>query len=159
MILPKLGLTMDEGTIVTWHKREGDSVAAGEALFDVETDKVTMAVESPAGGYLRKVVVGDGQTVPVTTVVALLADTLDEPIEAAVPTTSTAPTAPAPTTAAVAEPAAAAPSSSGDRVAASPAARKRAAELGVDLAAVRGSGPGGRIQIDDVERAAAERAR
>ncbi len=80
VILPKLGLTMDEGTLVRWHKKVGDTVTAGEALFEVETDKVTMDVESPASGYLRQVIVGDGGTVPVATVVGYIADTLEEPV-------------------------------------------------------------------------------
>ena len=83
VILPKMGLTMDEGTLVRWHKHEGDHVSEGEAIFEVETDKVTMDVESPATGYLRKVVVSDGETVPVATVVGYLADTLEEPIQTA----------------------------------------------------------------------------
>ena len=80
VILPKLGLTMDEGTIVRWHKQVGDSVKAGEALFEVETDKVTMDVEATADGYLRKVIVDDGVAVPVATVVAYMTDTLEEPV-------------------------------------------------------------------------------
>ncbi len=159
VILPKLGLTMDEGTIVAWHKKEGDRVTAGEAIFEVETDKVTMEVEAPATGYLRKIVVGDGETVPVATVIAFMADTLEEPVDVGAPASS-GPSAPA---GAASDPStttgrieAVAPT--GDRVAASPAARKRATELGVDLATVRGSGPGGRIQIEDIERAAADRS-
>ncbi len=80
VILPKLGLTMDEGTIVRWHKRVGDAVKAGEALFEVETDKVTMDVEANTDGYLRKVIVDDGVAVPVATVVAYMTDTLEEPV-------------------------------------------------------------------------------
>jgi pyruvate/2-oxoglutarate dehydrogenase complex dihydrolipoamide acyltransferase (E2) component len=80
VILPKLGLTMDEGTIVRWHKQVGDEVKAGEALFEVETDKVTMDVEATADGYLRKVIVDDGVAVPVATVVAYMTDTLEEPV-------------------------------------------------------------------------------
>jgi pyruvate dehydrogenase E2 component (dihydrolipoamide acetyltransferase) len=80
VILPKLGLTMDEGTIVRWHKQVGDEVKAGEALFEVETDKVTMDVEATADGYLRKVIVDEGVAVPVATVVAYMTDTLEEPV-------------------------------------------------------------------------------
>jgi pyruvate dehydrogenase E2 component (dihydrolipoamide acetyltransferase) len=146
---------MDEGRIVSWHKREGDAVTQGEALFEVETDKVTMDVEAPTSGYVRRIVVHDDETVPVATVVAVVADTLEEPIDAALPSANAAeaPAAAATAAAPAAGPAPAAPA--GDRVTASPAARKRAAELGVDLADVEGSGPGGRIQIEDVERAAA----
>jgi pyruvate dehydrogenase E2 component (dihydrolipoamide acetyltransferase) len=155
VILPKLGLTMDEGTVTAWRKRVGDQVTAGEMLFEVETDKVTMDVEALTSGYLRQIVVGEGETVPVATVIALVADTLDEPVESAAATVSpAAPAAAAPETAVATTERAVSAGSSGERVAASPAARKRAAELGVDLAAVSGTGPGGRIQIEDVERAA-----
>jgi len=150
VILPKLGLTMDEGTVTAWRKQIGDRVTAGEMLFEVETDKVTMEVEAPSSGYLRTILIGDGETVPVATVIGLIADSLDEPVEAIAPPHPVAPTVAGaiPSTPAAAQP------PSGDRVPASPAARKRAAELGVDLAAVSGTGPGGRIQIEDVERAA-----
>lgn len=158
VILPKLGLTMEEGQLVSWHKNEGDRVEAGDVLFEVETDKVTMEVESAAAGYLRKILVPGGETVPVTTVVGVVADTLDEPIDAAMPRPAAATETSSTATAAPPTPAETAPAfAAGERVAASPAAKKRAAELGVDLAAVRGSGPGGRIQIEDVERAAADR--
>ena len=80
VILPKMGLTMEEGTLVRWHKHEGDRVSEGEAIFEVETDKVTMDVEATATGYLRKIVVNDGETVPVATTVGWLADTLEEPV-------------------------------------------------------------------------------
>jgi pyruvate/2-oxoglutarate dehydrogenase complex dihydrolipoamide acyltransferase (E2) component len=150
VILPKLGLTMDEGTVTAWRKQVGDRVTAGEMLFEVETDKVTMEVEAPSSGYLRTILIGDGETVPVATVIGLIADSLDEPVEATTPPHPAAPTV----AGAIASTPAAAQAPSGDRVPASPAARKRAAELGVDLAAVSGTGPGGRIQIEDVERAA-----
>jgi pyruvate dehydrogenase E2 component (dihydrolipoamide acetyltransferase) len=133
-------------------------VTAGEALFEVETDKVTMEVEATTTGYLRKVIVGDGGTVPVATVIAVVADTLEEPIDAAMPDRVAPATADAPANVARADQAADVPSAApAERVAASPAAKKRAAELGVDLATVRGTGPGGRIQIEDIERAAADR--
>lgn len=159
VILPKLGLTMDEGTVTAWRKQVGDRITAGEMLFEVETDKVTMEVEAPTSGYLRRVVVGEGETVPVATVIALVADTLDEPVESAATAAGPA-TTPGPVAAAVSPTSGptAPPASSGERVSASPAARKRAAELGVDLTTVPGTGPGGRIQIEDVERAAGSTA-
>jgi pyruvate/2-oxoglutarate dehydrogenase complex dihydrolipoamide acyltransferase (E2) component len=80
VILPKLGLTMDEGAIAHWHKHEGDRVTAGEALFECETDKVNMDVEAVASGYLRKVIVQEGVTVPVATTVGYISDTADEPL-------------------------------------------------------------------------------
>jgi len=76
VILPKLGLTMDEGRIVAWRKREGDRVAAGEILFEVETDKATMEVESPAAGMLRRILFAADAVAPVATVIALIAATI-----------------------------------------------------------------------------------
>lgn len=170
VILPKLGLTMDEGRLVAWLKRVGDRVEAGEILFEVETDKATMEVEAAASGYVRRLLVDAGQEVPVTQVIALISTTADEPIEEpSDPSHAPAGTASAPPQAPVQEPAAgvasgaAQPSpvdspapiapAAGGRVVASPAARKRAAQLGVDLATVRAS-RGDRISIEDVDAAA-----
>src|SRR5438094_4488223 len=69
---------MDEGRIVAWHKREGDAVAAGEVLFEVETDKATMEVESPAAGTLRRILFAADSSAPVATVIALISDSPDE---------------------------------------------------------------------------------
>ena len=166
VILPKLGLTMDEGTLVAWLKKEGDRVEAGEVLFEVETDKATMEVEAPVAGYVRRLLVDVGQAVPVTQVIALISDTADEPVtvpSADVPSADvpSADAGSAPPVAAGAPGAGeAAPSSAGasgpgeERIVASPAARKRAQELGVDLAELRSS-KGGRISVEDVEAAQA----
>ncbi len=159
VILPKLGLTMDEGNLVAWLKKEGDHVEAGEVLFEVETDKATMEVESPVAGYVRRLLVAAGQTVPVTQVIALISDTAEEPV--AVPSGASAAAEPAaagqPAPVEAATPSATAARSDEERVAASPAARKRARELGVDLASLRPA-RGGRISIEDVEAAAAATA-
>ena len=163
VILPKLGLTMDAGRLVAWLKQEGDRIEAGEILFEVETDKSTMEVESPVSGYVRVLLAAAGDDVPVAQVIALIATTADEPVE--VPDVVAAPPAATPAAAPAsaasdkaAAPASAAPASAaaetGERVVASPAARKRAQELGVDLAAVRPS-KGGRISVEDVEAARA----
>src|SRR6266850_3372901 len=153
VILPKLGLTMDEGRLIAWHKKEGDRVEKGEVLFEVETDKANMEIEAPVSGVVRRILLKADATAPVTTLIALIADTADEPLpnvaEVAAPIAVAAPSAAAPA------PASAVPSADGDRVRSSPAARKRAQELGVDMNAVRGTGPGGRINIEDVEAAAA----
>ncbi|MDQ2966109.1 MAG: hypothetical protein M3R57_09710 [Chloroflexota bacterium] len=92
VILPKLGLTMDEGMVVAWLKKEGDRIEAGEILFEVETDKATMEVESPVAGYVRKLLAAAGETVPVTQVIALISTTNDEPV--AVPPGQVAPKQP-----------------------------------------------------------------
>lgn len=150
VILPKLGLTMDEGMLVAWLKNEGDHIEAGEILFEVETDKATMEVESPVAGYVRKLLAAVGETVPVTQVIALISATADEPIADAAREV-------APERSAVVEtppPPLAAPRAEGERVVASPAARKRAQELGVDIASVQAA-KGGRISVEDVEAAQA----
>lgn len=142
IILPKLGETMEEGVIVEWLKKEGDPVQRGEVLFTIESDKATLEVESPAKGYLRKILVPAGQPVPVLTVVGLITRTADEPLELE------------PKPAEVeARPQAAAeqPPSAPSRVFASPRARRLAREQGVDLAALTGTGPDGRIVERDVQ--------
>ena len=141
VILPVLGETMNEGTIVEWLKKEGDAVERGEVLFMVETDKATLEMEAPAQGFLRQIVVPTGQTVPVLTVVGLITSTMDEPLEGAeeqggrgAGESTSAP--PFPRTPA--------------RIFASPRARRLAREKGVDLTMVAGSGPDGRIVERDV---------
>lgn len=154
VILPKLGLTMDEGKLVAWLKKEGDRVEAGEVLFEVETDKATMEVEAPVAGYVRKLLVAAGQTVPVTRVIALISETADEPVIADEPLAGS-PGLDPPARSAATEALAPPPvlSLSGvERIVASPAARKRAQELGVDLARVSPA-KGGRISVEDIEAA------
>lgn len=149
VILPVLGETMNEGTIVEWMKQEGDPVRRGEVLFTLESDKATLEVEATTDGFLRRILVPAGQTVPVLTVVGLITSAMDEPPgestsqrvseSARTPSTSSPSLSPTP-------PSSGAPA----RIFASPRARKLAAERGVDLAAVKGSGAGGRIAEKDV---------
>lgn len=152
VILPKLGLTMDEGRFVAWLKKEGDHVEAGEVLFEVETDKATMEVESPVAGFVRRLLATAGDEIPVTSVIALISTTADEPItEAPEPAAVLEPervVAPA------SAPAVGPSGGTDERIVASPAARKRAAELRVDLAGIRPA-RGGRISVEDVEAVAA----
>src|SRR6266545_1020186 len=155
-----LSPTMEEGRVVKWHKREGDPVKTGETLAEVETDKAVMDLVARADGVLRQVAVAEGQTVPVGSVVAVIA----APAEAigdrapAAPR-STPPPVPesgereaVPAGAAVGPP----PTAPGDtnRLKASPLARRMAKEAGVDLKLVTGSGPGGRVVKRDLEQAA-----
>jgi len=156
VILPKLGLTMDEGRLIAWHKKEGERVEKGEVLFEIETDKANMEIEASASGIVRRILLPADASAPVATVIALIADTADEPLPASV--------APAPSPLARNDsPALTGPSLAGaavgaeasDRVRSSPAARKRSQELGVDINLVRGTGPGGRVGLEDVEAAAA----
>ena len=156
IVMPKLGLTMTEGLIVEWRKKEGDPVKKGDILFVLETEKVTYEVEAPEDGALGKILVKEQETVPVGAVVA----TLLKPGESAVEVTAapaSAPRAeaasPAPAAAAAAAPVATAPA--GVRVKATPLAKKVANEYGIDLTAVAGTGPGGRILREDVEKAKA----
>jgi len=153
IILPKLGQTMEEGTIVEWLKQEGDPVQRGDVLFTVESDKATLEVEAPGRGFLRKILVPAGETCPVLTVVGLMTRDADEdisgygvspPTEVEAAREEPSPAAPVP-----AETAEAAPRAGG-RIFASPRARKLAREEGVDLARVAGSGSNGRIVERDV---------
>ena len=119
--MPPLGQTSDELRIVVWRKREGDAVAVGEPLLEVETDKATLEVEAALAGTLLRIVHGEGQTVQSGTVIAFVGEPGEE----------IADEAPA-------------------KVQAAPAVRRLAQEHGVDLAQVRGSGPGGRVERADV---------
>ena len=154
VILPKLGLTMDEGRVIAWHKKEGDRIAKGEILFEVETDKANMEIESPASGYVRRILLPVDASAPVATVIGLISDTADEPLPSLSEVVPSAAQATPSVAAATPSVAAMTPPLDGERVRSSPAARKRAEELGVDIASVRGTGPGGRINIEDVEAAA-----
>jgi pyruvate dehydrogenase E2 component (dihydrolipoamide acetyltransferase) len=160
--MPKWGLTMKEGTVTEWLRAEGAAVAAGEPLLVVESDKAANDVEAPAAGTLRKIVAGTGARVPVSDPVAVIAlpnETLSDEDVAAFLAEAARRHAAATTERAaatrVAREARPAGRSEEGRINASPAARKLARELGVDLASVQATGPGGRITSEDVERAAA----
>jgi pyruvate dehydrogenase E2 component (dihydrolipoamide acetyltransferase) len=158
VILPRLGQGMEAGTIVRWLKAEGDSVEKGEPLFELDTDKVTQEVEAEASGVLLKIVVPEGE-VPVGTAIAYLGEAGEEvpavstPAEMARPEPQPTP-APTQEDGRPAEPAPAVSLQSPEgRVKASPLARRIARERGIDLAALAGTGPEGRIVAEDVERA------
>ena len=152
IVMPKLGLTMTEGTVSKWLKNEGDAVKEGEALFEVETDKLTNTIEASASGTLLKIAVAEGGTAKCLDPVAVIGEAgedasalLGGAAPAAAPAASAAP-------AAAAEPAASAPARApGERVLASPAAKKLAKELGIDIALVPGTGPRGRVTEEDVK--------
>ncbi len=156
--MPKLGFDMAEGTLVRWVKNEGDTIAKGDVLAEIETDKATVEVESSFSGVVARHLVEAGAIVPVGTPIAVIGaegeEVKDVPGLSGTPEKAPAAAAPVPTPAATAapQPAAAAPVSSGP-VVASPLARRIAADNGLDLAAVRGTGPGGRIVKRDVEAA------
>jgi len=160
--MPKLSDTMTEGTLLKWRKKEGDKVQVGDILAEVETDKATMEMEAFDDGILHKFLVTEGSKVPIGGKLALVLGKGEQPpaeVEAPAEKPAPAPkesssTAPAPSTAsAPAAPAASSKTakSEGGRVKASPLAKKIAAEKGVDLGSIQGSGPGGRIVRKDVE--------
>ena len=155
--LPRLGQGMESGTIVKWLKAEGQAVEKGEPLYELDTDKVTQEVEAEASGVLLKIAVAEGEVAVGRTIGFIGAE--GEVVEVAVEVpaaTAEAPAAAAP--AAVEAPApveVASSSTTNGRIKASPLARRIARERGVDLGAVRGTGPDGRIVAEDVERAEA----
>ena len=129
VVLPKMGLTAEDGEIVRWLVQVGEAVRTGQPVVEVETYKATVEVEAPADGVLRRALEA-GTTVPAGAAIGIVAGP-DEDIGALALWGEAA---------------------ERERVAASPAARKRAAELGVDLATLAGTGPGSRIGLEDVER-------
>lgn len=149
VVMPKLGLTMTEGAVSRWLKAEGEAVKEGEPLFEVETDKLTNTIEATASGILLKILAKEGETMPCLAGVAVIGES-GEDISALLPGAPAAEPAPGP--AAPPPKAEGAPKPPAGRVVASPAAKKLARELGVELADVPGTGPGGRITEDDVKK-------
>ena len=156
VLMPKLGLTMQEGTVIRWLRQPGDAVSAGTPLCEIETDKIANEVEAPAGGQLLQILVPAGETVPCLTPLCLIGAAGEVPDGAA----------PAPAPAAAAPPAAASgPASApgpapagGERRRISPLARKAARSAGIDVAGLTATGRSGRIVLADVERAIAAQA-
>ncbi|MFT3990175.1 MAG: pyruvate dehydrogenase complex dihydrolipoamide acetyltransferase [Luteolibacter sp.] len=150
--MPKLSDTMTEGTLIKWHKQIGDSVEIGDILAEVETDKATMEMEAFDEGTLTSILVKEGEKVAIGGILAVLdGDDSGSAAPASAPASAPVETAPAAATPAASAPAPApAAAASGDRVKASPLARKIAAEKGVDLNSLSGSGPAGRIVKSDV---------
>lgn len=161
VVMEALSPTMEEGQVTKWLKGEGDKVASGDTLAEVETDKAIMELVARGNGVLRKIVVPEGKTVDVGSLVAVIG-AADEDIASLVAATTPPPDA-APSNGDTAADAtasssvAASPPSSGDgdHVKASPVAKRIASDRGIDLSSVRGSGPGGRVIKRDVEGATA----
>lgn len=157
IVMPRLSDTMEEGTVIRWLKREGERVEKGEHLADIETDKATMPLESYESGVIDRLLVREGQTVPIGEPIAIVRSAA----EAGAPAPAPARPAPAPTPPAAAPPPAPAPEAppaaappaaeEAPAVKASPLARRIAEEQGVDIRAVKGTGPGGRVTREDVE--------
>ncbi|MGE3691846.1 MAG: dihydrolipoamide acetyltransferase family protein [Novosphingobium sp.] len=139
ILMPKLGLTMTEGHLVSWNVAPGDAVRAGDVLFIVETDKISNEIEAQDDGTIVALLVSEDETVPVGTVVATMAVSgpplADTPPQPAAPVSAKPP-----------------------RLIATPLARRAARRAGIDLAKVAGSGPRGRITVDDVTAALGETA-
>jgi pyruvate dehydrogenase E2 component (dihydrolipoamide acetyltransferase) len=159
VIMPKTGAEMEEGKIVAWKKKPGEAIKSGEILLEIETDKATMEVESPATGVLLRALFAEEEMVPATHMIAVIGAGSESAaeIDAFVKGVGKADAAPPAAAAPIAAPATAAPQAAaktGDKIKASPLAKKLAQEKGVDLATVVGSGPDGRIEKEDVLRAA-----
>ena len=157
IVMPKMGYDMREGTVVRWYKQEGDAIARGDVIADIETDKATVEFEAYTGGVLHRLVAQEGVPVPVGEAIAVIGEPGEE--IAAVPSESVESVMEAETaTVPVAVPAAAvagatadpAPARAAGEVRASPIARRLARERGIDLALVTGTGPGGRIVEQDI---------
>src|SRR5580700_7132579 len=166
VIMPQMGESIFEGTITKWLKKAGDKIERDEPLFESSTDKVDAEIPSPAAGVLKEIKVGEGQTVPIQTVVAVIeaSDGASSSAPAAAPAkpTAAAPAAPpaaaksaapAPSAPASPAPAQAAPqpaASSGEKVRSSPLVRKIARENNIDVSQVPGTGAGGRVSKSDI---------
>ncbi len=160
IVMPQMGYDMREGTVVRWHKKEGETVARGEVLADIETDKATVEFEAYTGGVVGKIVAAEGMVVPVGELIAIITapgealpedDLSASPPEAA-PADSEVESTPSSQTPASLSGTGTADSGAADegRLRASPIARRLARERGVDLGDVNGTGPGGRIVERDV---------
>ena len=182
VIMPKLSPTMEEGQLSRWLKKEGDKVSMGEPLAEIDTDKATMEMQALANGVLRKIIIKEGESAPLGQLIAIIGEP-DEDISALLASSSTAPkavpaqadvkqekpAAPVPAAELAAPPkpasgpaktpapdgngAAPAAAASSERLIVSPLAARMAAEAGVDLRSLTGSGPGGRIVKRDIEAA------
>jgi Pyruvate/2-oxoglutarate dehydrogenase complex, dihydrolipoamide acyltransferase (E2) component, and related enzymes len=161
LVVPKLGLTMTEGRIGRWLKRPGETVSAGEPVLEVETEKLTVEVEAPASGILAHVLAEEGAVLPVAAPIAVIAEpgeTVDlSTIVPGSPTATLTSTAPIASGASSLPTPSKRPVTEGGEVRATPAARKLAREHGIDLRHIRGTGPGGRITAEDIERYLATR--
>src|SRR6266508_4396581 len=173
--MAKLSEAMETGKVIKWLKKEGDPIKGGDVIAEIETDKANVEIEAFGSGVLRKILVGEGGQVPVGETIGVIADPADDIAAVTASAPATAPAAPVaaaappslpamesyrsvPETTAVVPlapvPSAVAPAAGG-RIKASPLARKVAAQSGVDLRLLQGTGPGGRIVRRDVESAAA----
>jgi len=165
IVMPQMGYDMREGTVVKWHKNEGEEVARGEVIADIETDKATVEFEAYTSGVLRRILADEGVAIPVGELIAIIAgadEAIDEmlaDLPAGSPAEAPGIEAPGPDSVVppphaeavtTLQPAAAPPAQDGGRLRVSPIARRLAQERGIDLAVITGTGPGGRIVEKDV---------
>ena len=167
VMMPKLSPTMEEGQIARWLKKEGDSVSMGEPLAEIDTDKATMEMQALTTGVLRKILINEGESAPLGALIAIVGEANEDissllSESAAAPTPSPAPAKSEPEP--KSPPATSAPTDNGNRavetapaatgrVIVSPLAARMAADAGIDLRSLQGSGPGGRIVKKDIESA------
>ena len=162
IVMPQMGESIFEGTITKWLKKPGDKVERDEPLFEISTDKVDAEIPSPSAGVLKEIKVGEGQTVPIQTIVGVIdaaGSAAPAPVPAktvaAAPAAAPAPAAPKPSAPApAAAPVAAAlvsSGSTGERIHSSPLVRRMAKEHSIDLSTIEGTGAGGRISKQDIE--------
>jgi pyruvate dehydrogenase E2 component (dihydrolipoamide acetyltransferase) len=171
VVMPRLSDSMEEGTILNWLKQVGDAVAIGDELVEIETDKANMAYEADVGGTLQEILAKEGETLPIGTPIARIGENggggtvegrsarpagpvSDTGLSLAGESSASSPPAGGANMADAEAPSAPA-AAEGERVKASPLARRLAKERGLELAEIQGSGPGGRIVRSDVERAKA----
>jgi pyruvate dehydrogenase E2 component (dihydrolipoamide acetyltransferase) len=170
IVMPQMGESIFEGTITKWLKKPGDKVERDEPLFEISTDKVDAEIPSPSAGVLKEIKVGEGQTVPIQTIVGVIDAagsgapssapapakmSAPAPAPAKAPAAAPAPIAPRPAAAAPAAAPSTAPSASSgstsERIHSSPLVRRMAKEHGIDLSTIEGTGAGGRISKQDIE--------
>ena len=163
IIMPKQGLLMEEGTITKWLAKEGEQTTEGAPLFEMETDKLTITMDSTATGTVLKILHPEGDTVPITQPIAIVGqpgEDISALLGGEAPAAAPAAAAPeAPTAEAAPAPQPVVEHAPGERVFSSPRARLRAEENGVDIAAVPGSGPDGLVVERDVQNYIANQRR
>src|SRR6266568_1398047 len=163
IVMPQMGESIFEGTITKWLKKPGDKVERDEPLFEISTDKVDAEIPAPAAGVLKEIKVGEGQTVPIQTIVGVIdsdgaaaaapapaAQPKAAAVPASAPAASAAKPAPAPPAPVPAAGPAPPPRRPGERIHSSPLVRRLAKENNIDLATVSGTGAGGRISKKDI---------
>jgi len=161
-VMPQLGADMTAGKLLRWRKNLGDRIQRGDIIADVETDKADIEIEVFTSGVIERFLVQPGEKVPVGTVLAIIQEEGKPSVAGAPPISVVRPTVPTPATPSVPAPAISelrAPSENiSSRLRISPAAKKLAADVGIDPASIIGTGPGGRVTLEDIQRTQAKGA-